>query len=161
MKKIIFLCLIALGMIFTSCNKQPRQLKLTETQEIYSFIEENFYITKTINDSMGFAANDYGISSYFSHYDKEPECVIITNELCYDDRLFYTYKDEGLWITIGTWKENNKTYPVIKFHEFDSVELIVQKILSDTLLSSYEEDSIFNEYKDKAYFLKCLTIKSN
>jgi len=161
MKKIIFLCLIALGMIFTSCNKQPRQLKLTETQEIYSFIEENFYITKTINDSMGFAANDYGISSYFSHYDKEPECVIITNELCYDDRLFYTYKDEGLWITIGTWKENNKTYPVIKFHEFDSVELIVQKILSDTLLSSYEEDSIFNEYKDKAYFLKCLTIKLN
>ena len=148
-------------MIFTSCNKQPRQLKLTETQEIYSFIEENFYITKTINDSMGFAANDYGISSYFSHYDKEPECVIITNELCYDDRLFYTYKDEGLWITIGTWKENNKTYPVIKFHEFDSVELIVQKLLSDTLLSSYEEDSIFNEYKDKAYFLKCLTIKSN
>lgn len=151
MKKILFMCLIALGMMFTSCNNQLSQLKLIKTSEIYSSIDESFYIVKTINDSMGFAVDD--ISWSFDDTE-EPECVIITDELCYDDKSFYTYMDEGLWITVGTWKEKNKTYPVIKFHEFDSIELIVQKLLSDTTFSYDEWDSIINEYKDKAYFLE-------
>lgn len=145
------MCLIALGMIFTSCNSQPNQLKLIKTPEIYSFIDEDFYIVKTINDSMGFAVDD--MSWGFDDVE-EPECVIITDELCYDDKSFYTYMDEGLWITVGTWKENGKTYPVIKYHEFDSIELVVKKLLSDTIFSPNEYDSIVNEYKDKAYFLK-------
>lgn len=151
MKKFFYyltMCLIFL----VSCNNQPSQLKLIKTPEIYSLIDNDFYIIKTINDSMGFAVDD--ISWSFDDTE-EPECVIISDELCYDHKSFHTYMDEGLWITVGIWKENNKTYPVIKFHEFDSIELVVQKLISDTTLSlSYDEcDSIVNEYKDKAYFL--------
>ena len=154
MKK--FICYLAMCLIFlVSCNNQPkpRQLKLIKTPEIYSpiGIDEDFYIVKTINDSMGFAVDD--ISCSFDDTE-EPECVIITDELCYDDKSFHTYIDEGLWITVGTWKENNKTYPVIKYHEFDSIELVAQKLLLDTIFSPNEYDSIVNEYKDKAYFLK-------
>lgn len=150
MKKFFYyltMCLIFL----VSCNNQPSQLKLIKTPEIYSLIDNDFYIIKTINDSMGFAVDD--ISWSFDDTE-EPECVIISDELCYDDKSFHTYMDEGLWITVGIWKENNKTYPVIKFHEFDSIELVVQKLLSDTIFSPNEYDSIVNKYKDKAYFLE-------
>lgn len=149
MKKIFYyfaMCLIFL----VSCNIQPNQLKLIKTPEIYSLIDEDFYIVKTINDSMGYAVD--GMSWTFDDTE-EPECIIITDELCYDDKSFYTYDGEGIWITVGTWTENDKTYPVIKFHEFDSIELIVNKLLNDTTFS-YNEDSIINEYKNKAYFLE-------
>jgi len=149
MKKIFYYLIMCLFFL-ASCNSQPSQLKLIETPEIYSYIDNDFYIVKTINDNMGFAVDD--ISWTFDDIEN-PECVIITDELCYDDKSFHTYMDEGLWLTVGIWKENDKTYPVIKFHEFDSIEIMVHELLMDTTFS-YNEDSIINEYKDKAYFLK-------
>ena len=114
MKKIFYLitCMIFL----VSCN---RQLKLTDTPEFYADGIERFYIVDVINDSIRFAVD---VNSWMRD-DYEPECVIITNELLYDDKSIRG-SFCGEWQVIGIWKGIIKTYPVIKFYEFDSIECI-------------------------------------
>lgn len=107
-------------MIFlVSCNDSPRQLKLIDTPEHYANGSKRFYIVKVINDSIGFAVDEYS----WIYNENKPKCVIISNEILYDDKSF-NCRIRGEWQLIGTWKGVRKTYPVIKFYEFDSIECI-------------------------------------
>ena len=143
MKKFFYLiiCLIFL----VSCNDSPRQLKLIDTPEFYADDNEDFYIVKVINDSMGFAVD----ANSWIYDDYEPECVIIANELLYDDKSVWG-NSFGEWRLIGTWKGNRKTYPVIKFYEFDSIEFIQhikEERHMDSLMRETLGEDFYNTYK--------------
>lgn len=114
MKKIFYLVICMIFLV--SCN---RPLKLIDTPEFYADGIECFYIVDVINDSIGFAID----RNSWIYDDKEPECVIIANGLLYDDKLIIG-KPCGEWKVIGTWEGIIKTYPVIKFYEFDSIKCI-------------------------------------
>ena len=94
---------------------------------------------------MGFATDD----DSWIYDDYEPECVIITNELLYDDKSVWG-DFCGEWQLIGTWKGIKKTYPVIKFYEFDSIDCI-QHIKEerhiDSLMRETLGEELFNTYK--------------
>ena len=143
MKNIFYfiICMVFL----VSCNDGPRQLKLIDTPEYYADDNEYFYIVKVINDSMGFGVE----ANSWIYNDNEPECVIIANELLYDNKsVLGNYCGE--WQLIGTWKGVRKTYPVIKFYEFDSIECI-QHIKEekhiDSLMRETLGEDLYNTYK--------------
>jgi len=144
MKKVfnyLIMCMIFLG----SCNNSPRQLKLIDTPEFYADGDENFYIVKVINDSIGFATDDIS----WKYDDYEPECVIIANELLYDDKSVWGGFC-GEWQLIGTWKDVRKTYPVIKFYEYDSIECIQhikEERHMDSLMRETLGEEFYNTYK--------------
>lgn len=118
MRKILFMCLIAFVIIFTQCDN-PQQLKLMDTSEYYTSGVKCFNIIKVINDTMGFAVND---KDYLFYDNDEPECVVVANKLLYNNKI--VYGGRGEWQVVGIWKGIIKTYPVIKFHEYDSIEFI-------------------------------------
>ena len=126
MKKVFYLitCMIFL----VSCN---RQLKLIDTPESYADGNECFYIVNVINDSIGFAAVD---RTWI------PECVIIANELLYDDKLVCG-SFCGEWKVIGTWKSITKTYPVIKFYEF-SIEECIKHFKKERHMDSLMQETL-------------------
>ena len=137
MKKIFYLIICMIFLI--SCN---RQLKLIDTPEFYADGNKHFYIVKVINDSIGLAAIDR--TWIYGHY--EPKCVIISNELLYDDKSVWG-RSCGEWQVIGTWKSINKIYPVIKFHEFDSIECI-QHIKKERHIDSLMRETLGDTYKE-------------
>lgn len=141
--KNIFYYLVMSVLLLCGCNNQPSQLKLIDTPELYSSIEEGFYIVKTINDSMGFAVDDIS----WVYDEKEPECVLVSNELIYDGKCIIGFDFDGEWYLIGTWNEKGKIYPVIKFHEYDSIEMLMRNMLYYDCKSEEECDSIAKEYE--------------
>lgn len=148
MKKILFMCLITLGIVFTSCNfKGPSQLKMLNNPEYYADGNRHFEIISVINDSMGFAAEDF-ITFGMSGND-EIDCVVITNEILYDNKTIFGGIC-GEWQTVGVWKGIKEIYPVIKFYEYDSLECIkhveFKRQMDSTMKEKLDEDA-YNLWK--------------
>lgn len=142
MKKILYLIICMIFLV--SCNDSPSQLKLINTPEYYADDSKWFYIVKVINDSIGFAVDN----NSWVYDNNEPECVIIANELLYDDKSVYGISC-GEWRLIGIWKSVRKTYPVIKFYEFDSIECIQHikvKIHMDSVMREILGEDNYNKY---------------
>lgn len=118
MKKILICCLIVLSFMSGCIKKprQPRQLKLLDTPELYSFGISLMELNR-INDSMAFALDADSKERW--EFEKRPSCVVVHKD---NDPTLYTV-GEGEWQKIGTWKEKGVIYPVIKYHKYDTIEL--------------------------------------
>lgn len=130
MKRILIL-LVCTICVCCGCSNFGK-LNVNNTPMFYSDMPKSLYmVTKVINDTMAYAVNiagNYDYDDYDDYFDYlESECVIITNNQALYDGARIEKQSVGEYQIIGSWLTLLKTFPVIKFYEYDSLEFEIAR----------------------------------